>query len=279
MILLHYFLFFLSTVFSLRMATVSQVFDDICSFAFYHPEEYRKVRILNDVYSEFIQSAEEQDGDIVFIINGRKIYYCGGKMLSEANLERAEDFSSIFFDYKKGEINSLPSFRELPRRSSDFLDSMFGRSEREIRKHCRLISFLGHKAFLNDICVDAIKKVEKQILESARRDRDVEKYLKDIKIVYSFLKKEVVGSDNMSYHSYGLAVDIVPESYNGKHVYWKWSRVYNDRWYEIPLGRRWSPPQPVIDAFEKNGFIWGGKWYHFDTIHFEYRPEILFVNE
>jgi hypothetical protein len=22
-------------------------------------------------------------------------------------------------------------------------------------------------------------------------------------------------------------------------------------------------------------FIWGGKWYHHDTMHFEYRPEIV----
>ncbi|WP_265937085.1 M15 family metallopeptidase [Aliarcobacter butzleri] len=27
--------------------------------------------------------------------------------------------------------------------------------------------------------------------------------------------------------------------------------------------------------FEKYGFIWGGRWYHFDTMHFEYRPELL----
>lgn len=25
----------------------------------------------------------------------------------------------------------------------------------------------------------------------------------------------------------------------------------------------------------KNNFIWGGKWNHFDTLHFEYRPEII----
>jgi D-alanyl-D-alanine carboxypeptidase len=27
--------------------------------------------------------------------------------------------------------------------------------------------------------------------------------------------------------------------------------------------------------FEQHGFIWGGKWYHYDTMHFEYRPEII----
>jgi len=28
-------------------------------------------------------------------------------------------------------------------------------------------------------------------------------------------------------------------------------------------------------TFEHHGFIWGGKWWHFDTMHFEYRPEII----
>ncbi len=41
------------------------------------------------------------------------------------------------------------------------------------------------------------------------------------------------------------------------------------------------PPLPVVSgdqaakAFERHGFIWGAKWYHFDTMHFEYRPEII----
>ena len=34
-------------------------------------------------------------------------------------------------------------------------------------------------------------------------------------------------------------------------------------------------PQNLIDIFEKHGFIWGGRWYHYDTMHFEYRPEVL----
>ena len=35
----------------------------------------------------------------------------------------------------------------------------------------------------------------------------------------------------------------------------------------------------LIAIFEKYGFIWGGRWYHFDTMHFEYRPEILLYRE
>ena len=34
-------------------------------------------------------------------------------------------------------------------------------------------------------------------------------------------------------------------------------------------------PFEIVEIFERHGFIWGGKWYHYDTMHFEYRPELL----
>jgi hypothetical protein len=71
----------------------------------------------------------------------------------------------------------------------------------------------------------------------------------------------------------------VPSSYGGRQVYWRWSRVLDrEDWHRLPITQRWSPPQAVIEAFERSGFVWGGKWSHFDTIHFEYRPEIIVTN-
>ena len=42
-------------------------------------------------------------------------------------------------------------------------------------------------------------------------------------------------------------------------------------------GMSWNNqmPQAVVDAFEAERFVWGGRWYHYDTMHFEYRPELL----
>lgn len=34
-------------------------------------------------------------------------------------------------------------------------------------------------------------------------------------------------------------------------------------------------PPEIVAVFERHGFIWGGRWRHFDTMHFEYRPELL----
>jgi hypothetical protein len=46
----------------------------------------------------------------------------------------------------------------------------------------------------------------------------------------------------------------------------------------VPYGERYMPPDRFVRAFEKRGFIWGGKWFYWDTMHFEYRPEILALN-
>jgi hypothetical protein len=57
-------------------------------------------------------------------------------------------------------------------------------------------------------------------------------------------------------------------------VYWLWEQPRNNNWMLIPPEQRWKPPGAVIRAFENEGFIWGGKWHLYDTMHFEYRPEL-----
>jgi hypothetical protein len=78
--------------------------------------------------------------------------------------------------------------------------------------------------------------------------------------------RPVADTGQTSMHAWGAAIDINPVYSN----YWRWSRTsagtaaYVDR----------IPPE-VVAVFERHGFIWGGRWSHFDTMHFEYRPELL----
>jgi len=73
----------------------------------------------------------------------------------------------------------------------------------------------------------------------------------------------------MSAHSYGIAIDIAVEYSN----YWKWTSPKAEELSVIPYVNR--IPIEIVKVFEKHGFVWGGRWYHFDTMHFEYRPEIV----
>jgi hypothetical protein len=231
-------------------------------------------------YGDRIQSIEIVGDEVVFRIGNEKIYYREGKMLSEAHLVRSEEFDSIFYEYKKGPISINHDHTPYPaHRSSDFLDALFGDTENQVRENSQWVHFLGHRVYVHNICVDSLVEIDRRIREQSSVAMEVRDFLKNIRVMYSMKRRHVSGTNNMSYHSYGLAIDIIPRSYGGKHVYWKWSSVFKEDWDRIPLSQRWSPPQQVIDAFEAEGFVWGGKWYYFDSLHFEYRPEILYLNE
>ncbi|MGE3872826.1 MAG: M15 family metallopeptidase [Parvibaculaceae bacterium] len=79
--------------------------------------------------------------------------------------------------------------------------------------------------------------------------------------------RPIAGTGRMSMHAYGAAIDLNTKFAN----YWRWSRRGKDGKYV------WTNqlPREIVEVFERHGFIWGGRWYHYDTMHFEYRPELL----
>lgn len=46
-----------------------------------------------------------------------------------------------------------------------------------------------------------------------------------------------------------------------------------DKGETVRMAYRNRIPPEVVRVFERHGFIWGGRWYHYDTMHFEFRPE------
>ncbi len=239
-----------------------------------------RVRSFVEAYGPLIDSVTYSDGDLVFALGRRPIHFQRGRMLEEGRLERRGECDPIFYRYSVEPLTGPPPLlEESSTHCTDVLESLWGRTEGEIREHGRSTTLLGHRIFVNNLLVDALASVEKDILRAARRDNSVATWIDGLDVIYSFVDRGIAGSDTRSHHAFGLAVDLVPSSYEGLDVYWRWSRVYNrDGWDRIPLEQRWSPPQAVIEIFEKHGFVWGGKWAHFDNIHFEYRPEILLYN-
>ncbi|SEL32771.1 D-alanyl-D-alanine carboxypeptidase [Roseovarius nanhaiticus] len=83
----------------------------------------------------------------------------------------------------------------------------------------------------------------------------------------SYNWRRIAGTDRLSAHSYGIAVDV-NAAIGG---YWRWSGATEGAvgTYENKV------PWALVEAMERRGFIWGGKWHHFDGMHFEYRPELI----
>jgi D-alanyl-D-alanine carboxypeptidase len=79
--------------------------------------------------------------------------------------------------------------------------------------------------------------------------------------------RPIAGTDRPSAHGLGIAIDLAEAHTH----YWLWSQPEADG--RIPYKN--EMPWEIVRIFEKHGFVWGGKWYHYDTMHFEYRPEIL----
>lgn len=79
--------------------------------------------------------------------------------------------------------------------------------------------------------------------------------------------RSVRHTQRLSMHAYGAAIDL-----NERYAdYWLWKKPS----HRFVLKNR--IPQAIVDVFERHGFIWGGKWFHYDTMHFEYRPELIFL--
>ncbi|MGH6864937.1 MAG: M15 family metallopeptidase [Methyloceanibacter sp.] len=94
--------------------------------------------------------------------------------------------------------------------------------------------------------------------------KDLVKYLTPPGGTYNC--RVIAGTNRQSAHGNGIAIDINVAWSD----YWRDNRSVDGKY---PYKNR--IPWDIVEVFEKHGFIWGGKWYHYDTMHFEYRPELL----
>ncbi len=121
-----------------------------------------------------------------------------------------------------------------------------------------------------------LDKIEAKVWAMAKGDKEIRDFLKSLSSCSGYNWREIRDSPTRSFHSYGIAIDILPKGWGKKIVYWGYEKQKgNKNWMLIPLKSRWMPPAAVIKAFEDEGFIWGGRWAIWDNMHFEYHPELL----
>jgi len=79
--------------------------------------------------------------------------------------------------------------------------------------------------------------------------------------------RTIAGTKRRSAHGHAIAIDIAVK----RSDYWRNTKPAKDGAYAY----RNEIPMEIVRIFERHGFIWGGKWHHYDTMHFEYRPELV----
>jgi hypothetical protein len=260
------------------------------------PEWVQKVmNALSAAYPGPVQKVEFYNGDWTVMVWGIRYYYCDGKLLPEELRTQADNYSpQPFYNYlaelpawKKPSAEDAERFKTMVenrsrnpiKRSTLFFDTLWqARSREEAEKRIKPLKFLGFSVKVHEAIHGELALVEQQILAAAKLDPQVRAWVDGINILEGWNWRPVIDTQVRSFHAYGAAIDILPKSLGGKETYWIWAARHKPEWWNIPYSDRFHPPSAVIKAFESRGFIWGGKWLFFDTMHFEYRPEILLLS-
>jgi len=281
--------------------------DFVDSVADHSSEEPGELEIFRRCYCDVTFDAEfdEEKGDWKITITSPIIYgktdnyrtgvfyWAEGRLLPEDKLSEKDDYWTLIYPYNREikdpstltdeEIAKARSFGSKDNRLTQSGTPMFfydfiyaARSQVIIEDHIKHITFLGKKTKIHERLVPVIKRVESKINEAAENDEEVQAFKESIKSCDAYNWRIIGGTDRKSFHSYGIAIDVLPKKLGGKAIFWSWEKDRNpDNWMKVPLSRRWIPPAKVIEIFADEGFIWGGNWIIFDNMHFEYHPEIL----
>lgn len=141
---------------------------------------------------------------------------------------------------------------------------MYGNSAAAVQKNLVKVSWFGQQIPMTK--VNGVADTLKVIAQELANKPHLAKYFAQSS---SFYWRQVRGANRLSAHSYGIAIDInVANS-----TYWLWANKGKSETDPITYSNK--IPMEIVRVFEKHGFIWGGRWYHYDTMHFEYRPELL----
>lgn len=168
--------------------------------------------------------------------------------------------------YPKGENYALPSRNQDPGRIrvQAFFEKMYGASKTAVQAKLVKVDFLGTPVFVTS--VNGVHKRLEAVVKALKKHPEWHSYC--LPVAGTFNWRTIAGTTRLSTHSFGIAIDLNVKQAN----YWRWA-ITKESARLIPYQNRL--PLGLVALFEQEGFIWGGKWYHYDTMHFEYRPELL----
>jgi hypothetical protein len=201
--------------------------------------------------------------------DGSRHLYDDGRAKDHEQLLNTADIEDMFADNYPltNPTDRLPKDFDPGRaRPEEFFKMLYGNSAEAVRKNLESVSFAGKKVQFNRLhgASAALEKVSQELEPVLKAKPELKVWTSNLDGTFNWRKIE--GTDRLSTHSYGIAIDLNAS----KAKYWRWEKPAT-----LASFSRKDFPAEIIEVFERNGFVWGGKWYHYDTMHFEFRPEIL----
>lgn len=220
---------------------------------------------LNEAYPGLIAGTEtDAEGRVWFLTSGgERLPYDDGRAKTPAELlEDAdiEDSMRLPYPLEPARPDFAPGEDPGRIRCYPLLRALYGADRRAVEAGIVRVPFDARvKVRLAAPAASAFRRVAEAW--AARPVPALSDYFSPI---YGQYWRLIAKTGRLSPHAFGIAVDLNPD----KDPYWQWSKLRPH-----PLQKTFPPE--IVALFEENGFIWGGKWEHFDLMHFEYRPELV----
>ncbi len=228
-----------------------------------------KLEILKNTYPAVIS---EIRGSEIVLKSGKTIVTDDGRDKDhQSKLKYADVEDSLSQIYPLGVCDQGPptvNFDPGRIRNSALMRSLYGDTEAMAKATLRKVEWFGRSLPVTtrhgvDVALESVRD------DLKKSPKKIRKYL--VKPGGSFSWRVIAGTDRLSVHSFGAAIDI-----NTKYTdYWRWAGGQPG---DVPIYKN-KIPKEIVEVFERHDFIWGGKWYHFDTMHFEYRPELIAIGK
>lgn len=150
------------------------------------------------------------------------------------------------------------------------LDALYGHEKAEIADDLQKVAFFGQNLNMNTLygADEALAAAVAELGPLMSADKSTVPYITPSSGTWNY--RLISGTTVLSLHAYGIAIDFKFNSYD----YWRW--IKTDAQEAVAIERIANYPDAIYAIMEKYGFIWGGKWMHYDTVHYEYRPELIF---
>ncbi|MEI9996242.1 MAG: M15 family metallopeptidase [Rhizomicrobium sp.] len=223
--------------------------------------------VLDRLVAAYPAFLVRHDGTWLWLKDGRRLAVSDGRADKDftALLEQPDIDDMFYAAYPAGAAATAPPADVDPGRVryAPLFDAMYGDCRKgEVAPRLRPVAWLPrHRG--GQVRITMVNGVDKA-LEAVSTELDA---LPESDIRYlipdsgTYNCRAVAGSTARSMHGWGAAIDIDSTMSD----YWRWS----------PAGWHNRIPLAIVRVFERHGFIWGGRWSHYDTMHFEYRPELF----
>lgn len=228
----------------------------------------KKLDVLKKHYAKYIKSI---DGNFIVFSNGKRLEIDDGVKKDHQNKLKQADIEDMLSQiYPVGKCNGSLRSKDMDPgriRNDKFFRIIFGNSKKQVQENLIKIDWFGEnlKFTKSNNAHIALLKVRDEL----NRSNNLRKYLTPSAGTFNW--RYISGTKRLSMHSFAAAIDI-----NLKYShYWRWSagKSGNVKSYKDKI------PSKIVEIFEQYGFIWGGKWHHYDTMHFEYRPELIEIGK